>query len=355
MNQEEINIIISEDLGASLQKLTTSFPKEKIFVLTDVNTQKHCAPMIAQSLGLSSRHYITIKAGDEHKNLSAIAEVWEYLSNHGADRKSLLINLGGGMITDLGGFAASTFKRGISFINVPTTLLSIVDAAVGGKTGINFNGLKNEIGVIRQSGSVLIETRFLNSLDHENFLSGYAEMIKHSLLDSKEEWQSILDYDLKNPDLEALKPMVRRSIAIKEAVVKADPYEKGIRKSLNLGHTIGHAYESLSLEKDNLIPHGYAVAFGLISELYLSVVKLNFPKEILNQAIELIRPNYEKFYFDCNDYSRLFEFLTHDKKNENNQINFSLMNNIGDVKIDCNCTKEEIFQSFDFYRDTFKI
>lgn len=355
MNQEEINIIISDDLEASLQKLITGFAKEKIFVLTDVNTQKHCAPLIAKSMGLPTSQYITIKSGDDYKNLSAIAEVWEYLSNHGADRKSILINLGGGMITDLGGFAASTFKRGISFINVPTTLLAIVDAAVGGKTGINFNGLKNEIGVIRQSESVLIETQFLNTLDHENFLSGYAEMIKHGLLDSKNEWQAILDFDLKKPDLDALKPMVRRSIAIKEAVVKADPYEKGIRKSLNLGHTIGHAYESLSLEKDNLIPHGFAVAFGLISELYLSVIKLDFPKEILQQAISLIKPNYEKFYFDCSDYNRLFEFLLHDKKNENNQINFSLMKNIGEVKIDCNCTKEEIFQSFDFYRDTFEI
>lgn len=355
MTQEEIKIIISDNLEQSIKELSQGFEKEKIFVLTDVNTQKYCSSGIMKALGLASRQLISIKAGDDFKNIEAIAEVWEYLSNHGADRKSLLINLGGGMVTDLGGFAASTFKRGISFINIPTTLLSIVDAAVGGKTGINFNGLKNEIGVIKQSDSVLIETSFLNTLDHENFLSGYAEMIKHAILDSQEEWNAILRYDLRTPDLELLKPMVKRSIAIKERVVTEDPYERGIRKSLNLGHTIGHGFESLSLEKDNLIPHGYAVAFGLICELYLSVQKLDFPKEILQQAINLIKPNYEKFDFDCKDYERLFTFLTHDKKNENNKINFSLMEDIGKVKINCNCTKEEIFNSLDFLRDVFGI
>jgi 3-dehydroquinate synthase len=263
-----------------------------------------------------------------------------------------MINLGGGMVTDLGGFAASTFKRGIKYINIPTTLLAMVDASVGGKTGINFNGLKNEVGVFSPAECVLIDTQFLKSLDIQNLLSGYAEMLKHGIISITEHWAELLNFDMEHIDYKALQTLVAKSVQIKENIVEQDPFEKGIRKALNVGHTAGHAFESLALESGHPVLHGYAVAWGIVCELYLSFGKANFPKDKLRQTIQFIKEHYGVLVFDCKQYDRLYDFMTHDKKNTSGIINFTLMGEIGDIRINQSATKEEIMDMLDFYRET---
>ena len=294
---------------------------------------------------------IIIGAEDVHKNLETLASVWQALSEQGATRHSLLINLGGGMVTDLGGFAAATFKRGIAYINIPTTLLAMVDASVGGKTGINFNGLKNEIGVFAPASSVLLETGFLRSLDARNFFSGYAEMLKHGLISTSDHLAELLSFDTENIDYSALRTMVGRSVQVKEDIVEQDPKEHGIRKALNLGHTIGHAFESLALAENRPVLHGYAVAWGLVCELYLSYLKAGFPKDKMRQTIQFIKENYGAFAFSCKQYDSLYELMLHDKKNTAGIINFTLLKEVGDICLNQTADKETIFEVFDFYRE----
>jgi len=308
-------------------------------------------PVLSQLSSLPEATEITIGAGDVHKELDTLASVWQILSEKGATRHSLLINLGGGMITDLEGFAAATFKRGIPYINIPTTLLAMVDASMGGKTGINFNGLKNEVGVFCPASSVLIDTNFLRTLDRENFVSGYVEMLKHGLISEPAHWEELLAFDLEQVDYERLKTLVGKSVMIKEDIVRQDPYERGIRKALNLGHTIGHAFESLALEESRPVLHGYAVAWGMICELYLSVVKAGFPQEKMRRTNQFIRENYDSFLFDCKQYDRLYELMLHDKKNTAGIINFTLLNDIGEIAINQTADKELIFETLDFYRE----
>ena len=262
-----------------------------------------------------------------------------------------MLNLGGGMVTDLGGFAASTFKRGINYINIPTTLLAMVDASVGGKTGINFRGLKNEIGVFNNASSVILHTQFLKTLDHENICSGYAEMLKHGLISNVPMWAELLNFDLDQPDYWQLQRMVADSVAVKERIVEEDPTEQGIRKALNLGHTIGHAFESFALARQTPVLHGYAVAYGLICELYLSCLKTGFPTEQMHQTVRFIRDNYGRMDISCKDYPTLLELMTHDKKNTAGQINFTLLGGIGDIRINQTATQEEILTALDFYRE----
>ncbi len=249
---------------------------------------------------------IIIGAEDVHKNMETLAAVWQALSEKGASRHSLLINLGGGMVTDLGGFAASTFKRGIAYINVPTTLLAMVDASVGGKTGINFNGLKNEIGVFRSRRLRAAGNRVPGAdLDAHNFFSGYAEMLKHGHISTPEHLAELLSFDTEKIDYALLKSMVGRSVQVKEHIVEEDPQEHGIRKALNLGHTVGHAFESLALAERRPVLHGYAVAWGLVCELYLSYIKTGFPKDKMRQTIQFVKENYGSFTFNCKQYQQL--------------------------------------------------
>ena len=273
------------------------------------------------------------------------------LSDKGASRHSFLVNLGGGMVTDLGGFAAATFKRGFAYINVPTTLLAMVDASVGGKTGINFNGLKNEVGVFAPADSVLIETEFLRSLDAQNFFSGYAEMLKHGLISNVAHWAELLNFNTGLIDYKYLKKLVGESVQVKENIVEQDPFEHGIRKALNLGHTVGHAFESLALAENRPVLHGYAVAWGIVCELYLSHLKTGFPKEKMRQTIQFIKENYGSFTFDCKQYEQLYALMQHDKKNTAGVINFTLLKEIGDISINQTADKDQIFGMFDFYRE----
>lgn len=369
-------IIISNDIEHDLATAVAESEHDRVFVLTDDTTHECCLPKVAALLAQYDAVPITIAHGDQHKTLAALGDVWTALQQGGATRHSLLINLGGGMITDLGGFAAATFKRGINFINIPTTLLAMVDAAVGGKTGINFGGLKNEIGAFADARFVIINTCFLDTLDAENLCSGYAEMLKHALISNEHMWAEHVNFDLSQPDLAELQRMVAESIAVKERIVAEDPHEHGIRKALNFGHTIGHALEEFALQqaggavvstaptnqttggaaispapKNRPLLHGYAVAFGLIGELYMSARKAGFPTERLHQTTRFIRENYAQTEFTCNDYPTLLNLMRHDKKNTSGVINFTLLHNIGDIRINQTATDEEIREALDFIRE----
>lgn len=350
MNKQKVIIChpLNEGFNESLQQLSY----DKLFILTDKHTHQFCLPQITHLESINEFHEICIGTEDINKNIETLAYVWQTLSELGATRHSLMINLGGGMVTDLGGFAASTFKRGIPFINIPTTLLAMVDASVGGKTGINFNGLKNEIGVFSPANYVLIDTIFLKSLDIPNLLSGLAEMLKHGVISTTAHWAELLNFDMNAIDYSTLQTLVAHSIQVKENIVDLDPHEKGIRKALNLGHTVGHAFESLALETGRPVLHGYAVAWGLVCELYFSHIKVGFPKDKLRQTIQFIKEHYGFMAFDCKQYERLYEYMTHDKKNNAGIINFTLMGEIGDIRINQSATREEIFEMLDFYRET---
>ena len=348
---EKQKVIISTKLETELATAVGECERDRIFILVDETTERLCLPLIAGFDSVRGAEVITIGATDENKTLESLTHVWSCLQQGGATRHSLMINLGGGMVTDLGGFAASTFKRGMNYINIPTTLLAMVDASVGGKTGINFGGLKNEIGVFNCAATVILSTDFLRSLDMKNLLSGYAEMLKHSLISDEESWMQLLRFDIEAPDFGRLSSLVAKSVAIKEGIVEQDPTEQGLRKALNLGHTAGHALESLALEGGHPVLHGYAVAWGLICELYLSTVKCGFPTERLRQAVGFIRRHYGEFDFNCKQYEHLYEFMRHDKKNEADIINFTLLGGIGDIRINQQATKEEIFETLDFLRE----
>ena len=345
-------VVICKALRDELQAFLSALSYDKLFILTDENTYRQCLPLLSGVAALQGVPVIQTAAGDTHKGLAYLAKIWERLSNEGATRHSLLVNLGGGMVTDMGGFAGATFKRGIRTINIPTTLMASVDAAVGGKTGINFNGLKNEIGSFYPPLCVFIDCEFLRTLDRDNILSGYAEMIKHGLISSMENYTSVMLYDIDTMNYSYLNQLVEQSVAVKERIVEEDPKEQGIRKALNFGHTIGHAYESLSFIQERPILHGHAVAAGIVSELCLSHVMCGFPMEKVRQVVYYIKEYYPAFGFDCTDYERLYELMTHDKKNEGGVINFTLLAQVGDVRINQSVTKARILESLDFYRES---
>jgi 3-dehydroquinate synthase len=353
---ENQKVVICTDFETEVQTFLSEMNYDKLFILTDENTLDKCYPRVKNISAFHDAPIITIKAGDMHKSLEQLSSIWTALSNGGASRNSLLVNLGGGMVTDMGGFAGATFKRGLHTINIPTTLMASVDAAVGGKTGINFNGLKNEIGSFYVPECVFIDCEFLRTLDRDNILSGYAEMMKHALISSIDNYASVMLFDLDaKMDFAFLNKMVAQSVAVKEHIVEEDPQEHGIRKALNFGHTIGHAYESLSFQKNAPLLHGHAVAAGLVSELYLSHVVCNFPMDKLRQVVYYIKEYYHPFHFDCNDYETLYSLMTHDKKNEAGIINFTLLSQIGDVRINQQVSKEKILESLDFYRESFGV
>ena len=343
-------IIISKQLQTDLAKAIAECEHDRIFVLVDETTNKLCWSLVKDYLCLKDAQTIIIGATDRRKNLDTLIHVWESLQQGKATRHSLLINLGGGMVTDLGGFAASTYKRGINFINIPTTLLAMVDASVGGKTGINFGGLKNEIGVFNDAEFVLLDTNWLRTLDEENIRSGYAEMLKHGLIADDTMWAELINFNLAQPNLRQLASMLNKSVRIKERIVAEDPHEKGIRKALNLGHTFGHAFESWAMKHQPVL-HGYAVAFGLIAELYLATTRTDFPTERMRQTVNFIRAYYGSLPITCNDYPELIELMHHDKKNRGNEINVTLLGGIGDIRIDQTITENDIKEALDFFRE----
>lgn len=344
-------IVISRNITEELDRVLDSIAYDRLFILADETTQRLCLQHTASSRHLQKARLIVIPATDENKTLESTAHVWQELGAGGGTRHSCMVNIGGGMVTDLGGFAASTFKRGIAFVNIPTTLLSMVDASVGGKTGINFNGLKNEIGVFNDAHSVIIDSVYLSTLDHENILSGYAEMLKHSLITGDEMWAEHINFNLDEPHFPTLLQMIEESIRVKERIVTEDPHEQGIRKALNLGHTFGHAFESHGMKTGRPILHGYAVAYGMICELYLSNILTGFPTQKMRQTMRFILDHYGRMPITCAEYETLFALMKHDKKNIGSEINFTLLEDTGKLKINQTATKEQIFVAFDFFRE----
>lgn len=327
----------------------------KIFVLVDSNTHGLCLSQFLPKVETDVEiEIIEIEPGEEHKNIETCTGVWSALSELEADRKSLLLNLGGGVITDLGGFVACTFKRGIKYINIPTTLLAMVDASVGGKTGVDLGALKNQIGVISSGEMVLIDTSFINTLPQNQLKSGLAEMLKHGLIYDRSYWNKMSD--LEHLTLADLDVLIHESVLIKNDIVEKDPYENNLRKTLNFGHTLGHAIESYFLnssEKSELL-HGEAVAIGMILECYISSELTGLPKSDLHEIQEAITKLYAYVHINKSDYNGIIELLKYDKKNEHGNINFVLLESIGKPKIDCLVDNELILKAFEFYKSCYK-
>ncbi|WKD86601.1 3-dehydroquinate synthase [Polaribacter huanghezhanensis] len=330
-----------------LNTLIASKAYSSIFILVDEFTHTHCYPKFISKLAVDCPiELIEIESGEIHKNLETCTGVWNVLTELNADRKSLLITLGGGVITDLGGFVAATFKRGIDFVNIPTTLLSMVDASVGGKTGVDLGVLKNQIGLFANPEMVLVDAAYLETVTPREIRSGTAEIIKYGLT-----YDVSLYEKIKNTQNLDITELIHRSIEIKNEVVLQDPKEQSLRKILNFGHTIGHAIESYFLEskiKENLT-HGEAIAIGMVAECYVSSESLGFPKNELKNIKQLVLNIYGKTKILENDFNGILEYLKHDKKNVGGQVNFVLLTALEHTKIDCKVATEMIIKSIQFY------
>jgi len=340
-------IYFSDSLG-QLANFIKKSNYSRFFVLTDENTGEHCLPLLKEKLGSEEGYdLIEINAGEESKDIDFCIGVWKMLIDFGADRKALMVNLGGGVVTDLGGFVASTYKRGIDFVHVPTTLLSQVDASVGGKTGIDIDGIKNIIGTFSQPKAVFIEYNFLKTLPERQILSGLAEMLKHGLICDAAYWDKLKTSDLKMPAAE----LIYRSVEIKNDVVIEDPKEQGIRKSLNFGHTVGHAVETYSLLHDGnkALSHGEAIAIGMICETYLSREKSGMSTHALDEVVNVINKLYPRYDIPETIFDELFTYMQKDKKNEDGKINCTLLKQIGQYCIDNICTRDELYESLRYY------
>ena len=339
----EQNLIFTNDVEAAIGRLIGSGDHNLTVWIADMNT--------AQLLP-TPPHLITIPDGDKHKTLETVTGVWDEMERMGVTRRSLVINLGGGMVTDLGGFAAATFKRGVRFINVPTTLLGAVDAAVGGKTGFNYHRLKNEIGAFAPASDVVISTRFFDTLPMQEMKSGFAEVIKHAMLSDHDEFMRLMNHDFGAPiDHDGLLERLRKSVHVKVGIVARDPNEQGERQALNLGHTVGHAFESLTIQRDKPVPHGYAVAWGLVTEAVLSHMKLQFPSDDVHRLGNFVRDNYRGFPFTCDDYDELLELMRHDKKSRDGAITCTLLATVGDYRIGHTVTPDDMNAALDILRD----
>ncbi|WP_106793941.1 3-dehydroquinate synthase [Aquimarina sp. Aq78] len=343
-------VYFGQECYTALNTYLSTANHSKICILVDDNTHEHCLSLLMSKI---EKEYdievIEIENGEIHKNIETCSGIWNALSELGMDRKSLMINLGGGVITDLGGFIACTYKRGISYINIPTSLLAMVDASVGGKTGVDLGNLKNMVGVISESEMVLVDTEYLGTLPVNQMCSGFAEMLKHGLIQDRSYWEKISD--LSQLNFEDLDQMIYDSVVIKNKIVSEDPTEQNVRKYLNFGHTLGHAIESFYLthpEKPTLL-HGEAIAIGMIMEAYISTELLSLTKEDLQYIGSVILATFPKIDIDAGDYKSIMELLIHDKKNEKGNIYFVLLNTIGEAKYNCIVSDELILKSFEYY------
>ena len=340
------NVFFEENLE-SLLPFIEERGYSQVLVLVDRNTNDHCLPVL-QNIIPELIHYdiIEVDPGEENKNIDFCIGVWKTMLDFGADRKALMINLGGGVVTDLGGFAASTFKRGIDFIQIPTTLLSQVDASVGGKTGIDLDNVKNIIGTFTQPQAVFISTQFLQTLDDRQMLSGFAEIIKHGLIQDKSLYQSC-----KKISVEAVSAdLVYQSVQIKNSVIIQDPTEKGLRKILNFGHTIGHAIEGYSLFNDSdPLLHGEAIAIGMICEAWLSTKFTGLSEDELKDITETFISKYPRYQYSPEQYDLFLDLMKNDKKNEDNKIGFALLNKIGDCSYNIYVEEQDIKAALDYY------
>jgi len=350
INTQDYSIYFNSSCYEALNVHLKTADYSKLFILVDSQTHDLCLPyFLSQIETVLTLEIIEITPGEAYKTIETCTGVWNALSELDADRKCLFINLGGGVITDLGGFVASTYKRGLTFINVPTTLLAMVDASIGGKNGVDLGHLKNQIGVVNTSKMVLIDTHFIKTLPPLEIRSGFAEMLKHGLIHSKSYWEAISNcYHSDFKDLDAL---IYQSIVIKKNIVEQDPFEKGIRKTLNYGHTLGHAIESYFLSHANKtsLLHGEAIAIGMILATYLSKEIMGFPSKECETIKAILKSIYGHVKIENSDIPLIIDLLKHDKKNENGNINFVLLQAIGKTKINCTVEHNLIKKSFKFY------
>ena len=344
-------VYFNSEVYTELNSYIKTKKPSKIFILVDTNTHDDCLPQFLERLesGDVVVEVMEIPNGEDHKTIDICMGVWEALSEYNADRKSLLINLGGGVVTDLGGFVASTYMRGIAYINMPTSLLAMVDASVGGKTGVDLGALKNQVGVINEGEMVGIDTSFLSTLPQNEMVSGFAEMLKHGLICDKNYWNTLTH--LENLDITDLDKLIYDSVIIKNKVVTEDPTEQGLRKILNFGHTLGHAIESYFLEKGDRTPllHGEAIAIGMILEAYISTKICDLSDEDLNIITKGILKTFTKVDINREDQAIIIDLLKHDKKNSHGIIKFVLLEAIAKPKIDCVVSNELILEAFDYY------
>ena len=323
-----------------------------IFILVDANTLKYCLAFMLNKLEIKDNYKVLeIQVGEVNKNIKTCEYLWNQLSKNSADRQSLIINLGGGVITDIGGFVASTFMRGIQFINIPTTLLAMVDASIGGKNGVDLGIIKNQIGVINNPAMVLICREFLNTLPIKELNAGYAEVIKHGIIDSESYWDKIKSF--KELNIDEMDTIIWESVLVKNNIITIDPSEKNIRKTLNYGHTLGHAIESYSLGHNSItsLLHGEAIAIGMILTTYISHIQCGFPKEKLKEISTYIFNKFKKVEFDQNDIKNIIKLLEHDKKKLDNKVLFVLLNDIGKYQLNCEVSQDKIFKEFDYYQN----
>jgi 3-dehydroquinate synthase len=345
-------IVFAQNGYAFLNILIQSQKYSKLFLITDTNSNELCSNRFLSEIATETTiEIIEFENGEINKNIATCLEIWNALSELGADRKSLIINLGGGVVTDLGGFVASTFKRGIDFINIPTTLLAMVDASIGGKNGVDLGHLKNQIGVINNPKLVLIDSEFLITLPQPEMRSGLAEMLKHGLIFDKNYWEQFLD--LSKIDFTDFDQLIYDSIVIKNTIVMKDPTEIGIRKALNFGHTLGHAIESYFLENNNktTLLHGEAIAVGMILESYISMKKNLISADDYKIIKRTLNNIFEKITFDENDLQPILNLLIHDKKNEYGMVQFALLKNIGEAILDQNAENKLIKEALDDYKN----
>ncbi len=344
-------IHLLDEQAIALFELLKSSEYSSIFILCDSNTKKHCYPILQRNFEREELgyHLIERKAGEEHKNINTAIGICEELAELGADRHSLLINLGGGMICDLGGFCASIYKRGIDFIHLPTSLLAMVDASIGGKCGVDHKGLKNQLGVINQAKAIFILHDFLNTLEEEELKSGLAELYKHALISDSSFWNSLQELDPSSID----QKLILRGASLKEDIVRNDPFEKGERKLLNFGHNIGHAIESYFIEKGSPIPHGFAVAAGMVAESYISEKSTGLAEGERKEIERLIKKVYPKLNWSQEDQTELISYLKHDKKNKGGKLIFTLLRSIGDATYDQEVKEKEVLEALNYYRNEF--
>jgi 3-dehydroquinate synthase len=341
------SVIFATDAKHALSGVLAQLSFSRLVVLTDTNTQSNCLPLVGTVLPEDTL-FISVAAGEIHKNLDTCSLIWARMTEAALDRKALMLNLGGGVIGDMGGFCASLYKRGIRFINMPTTLLSQVDASVGGKLGVDFNGLKNHLGVFNEPETVIIAPEFLETLPKEELRSGYAEIIKHGLIRDAAYFSGLKSKNWEDQNWESL---IYHSIGIKKAVVEADPKEAGLRKILNFGHTIGHAFESFFLGTTNQLLHGEAIALGMICEGFLSFQKVGFSFEELDRLTIMIFQIFGKVEFSEHELDPILDLCLQDKKNEGSTVMFSLLNSIGDCTYNIPVNREEILEAIRYYQN----
>ena len=350
MATDKEKILFTNKLSVALTEALEGVTFSKMFVLVDENTKLHCLPRLEGYLPESLK-LIQVKAGEENKTLATCQLIWQSLTDANADRQALMINLGGGVICDMGGFCARTYKRGIKFWNIPTTLLSQVDASVGGKLGVDFGDFKNHIGLFSEPDMVFVDSIFFNTLPEDEIVSGFAEMVKHALIRDKDMFYELLEQKIADIDWQQWVP---KSVAIKQEVVGQDPTEKGLRKILNFGHTIGHAIESYYLTKENALKHGEAIAIGMVAETYLSITKNMLSDDDGEMIIQYLLKVFPKQKIDDNAINTIINLSLQDKKNKNGSIYAVLLNAIGEAVYDVEITGDEISTSLNYYNQLIK-